>query len=94
MKHILSDEDTQAVLDILVEQLGVERAQLTPNAKAHADLGADSLEDVEIAMALEDRFNVSIPESLLEGRDWTVGDLLATLEQLLAAQKTGPVQSV
>ncbi len=62
MKHQLSEPDTKAVLDLLVEQLGVQRAQLTPDAKISEDLGADSLTVIEIAMAVEERFNLSIPD--------------------------------
>jgi acyl carrier protein len=87
MNNILSEQDRTAVLDILVEQLGVPQSQLTPNAKIHADLGGDSLEDVEIAMALEERFHISVPEDLMEG-DWTVGDLFQAVEELLAARSS------
>ena len=62
MNTILSDKDLQAILDILVEQLGVQRAQLTPEAKIQEDLGADSLTVIEIAMAMEERFHLSIPD--------------------------------
>ena len=84
MNNILSDKDTQAIFDILVEQLGVQRTQLTPNAKIRDDLGADSLEDVEIAMALEEHFHLSIPDEQLEAVS-TVGDLLETIGELLAS---------
>ena len=62
MSKILSEKDTKAVLDILTEQLGIEKAQLLPEARLEEDLGADSLTKVEIAMALEERFSVSIPD--------------------------------
>ena len=87
MNNILSDKDTQAIFDILVEQLGVQRAQLTPNAKIRDDLGTDSLEDVEIAMALEEHFHLSIPDEQLEAVS-TVGDLLETIAKLLATPKS------
>ena len=44
MKDVLSETDTNIVLDILVEQLGVEKSQLTHDARLEEDLGADSLE--------------------------------------------------
>ena len=84
MNNILSDKDTQALLDILVEQLGVQRAQLTPEAKIQEDLGADSLTVIEIAMAMEERFHLSIPDEQWETVS-TVGDLLEMLAKLLAS---------
>ena len=84
MNNILSDKDTQAILDILVEQLGVQRAQLTPEAKIQEDLGADSLTVIEIAMAMEERFHLSIPDEQWETVS-TVGDLLEMLAKLLAS---------
>jgi len=83
MNIMLSDNDKQAILDILVEQLNVQRAQLTPGAKIKEDLGADSLEVVEIGMALEERFHFSIPDEQWETVS-TVDDLLATMARLLA----------
>jgi len=66
MNNILSEKDTKAVLEILVEQLGVEESQLTPEARLEEDLGADSLEIVEIIMALEEQFQISIPDEASE----------------------------
>ena len=82
MNNILSERDTKAVLDILVEQLGVQEAQLTPEARLEEDLGADSLTLVEITMALEDRFDLSIPDEE-SGKVLTVGDLFEVLGELL-----------
>jgi len=82
MNNILSERDTKAVLDILVEQLGVQEAQLTPEARLEEDLGADSLTLVEITMALEDRFDLSIPDEE-SGKVFTVGDLFEVLVELL-----------
>ena len=83
MNTILSDKDTQAVLDILAEKLGVQRTQLIPHAKIQDDLGADSLTVIEIAMAMEERFHLSIPDDQWETVS-TVGDLLETIAKLLA----------
>lgn len=82
MNSILSEKDTKAVLGILVEELGVPEAQLTPDARLQEDLGADSLTLVEITMALEDRFNLSIPDEEWE-KVSTVGDLFEALGDLL-----------
>jgi acyl carrier protein len=82
MNNILSEKDTRAVLDILIEELGVEEAQLTPDARLQHDLGADSLTLVEITMVLEDRFNLSIPDEEW-GKVSTVEDLFEALGDLL-----------
>jgi acyl carrier protein len=87
MNNILSDNDTKVVLDLLVEQLGVQRAQLTVDARIQEDLGADSLTLIEIAMAIEDRFNLSIPDEQWETVS-TVGDLLETLAKLMATRSS------
>jgi acyl carrier protein len=85
MNHILSDNDTEAVHEILVEQLGVQKTQLTPDARLQGDLGADSLDVVEISMAVEDRFNVSLPDESVENVS-TVGDLQELLAGVLQKQ--------
>jgi acyl carrier protein len=82
MSNILSDKDTKAVLDILVEQLDVERLQLNPDARIQEDLGADSLTVIQIIMAVEEQFDMSFPDEQLE-RISTVGDLFETLANLL-----------
>ena len=82
MNHLLPEKDAKAVLEILTEELGVEQSQLTTDARLKEDLGADSLSLVEINMALEDRFNLSIPDEQLE-RVQTVGDIFELLAYLL-----------
>ena len=52
----------QRVKDIIVEQLGVKPEQVTPEAKFIEDLGADSLDTVELVMALEEEFEIEIPD--------------------------------
>ena len=82
MNNLLSETDTKAVLDILVEQLGVQKDQLTPEARLEEDLGADSLDKVEIIMSVAERFGISVPDELAE-RVSTVGDLFELLAELL-----------
>ena len=89
MNDYLSDTDTKAVLDILVEQLGLEKDQLTAEARLQEDLGADSLTIAEITLALEERFNLAIPDEQWE-RVSTVRDVLETLAELLHAQGKSP----
>ena len=52
----------QKVKDIIVEELGVEREKLAPEASFMEDLGADSLDTVELVMALEEEFEIEIPD--------------------------------
>lgn len=52
----------ERVKKIVVEQLGVDEEQITPTASFTDDLGADSLDTVELVMALEQEFNLEIPD--------------------------------
>ncbi|NUN93970.1 MAG: acyl carrier protein [Verrucomicrobiae bacterium] len=63
----------EKVKDIIVKQLGVEAAQVTPSAKFVEDLGADSLDVVELIMAFEEAFGADIPDGEAE-KLLTVGD--------------------
>ncbi|MBL0058196.1 MAG: acyl carrier protein [Elusimicrobia bacterium] len=54
------------VRDIIVEQLGVDAAQVKPEASFVNDLGADSLDTVELVMALEEAFDMEIPDEEAE----------------------------
>jgi acyl carrier protein len=55
-------EITEKVKQIISEQLGVEEAEVTPSASFVDDLGADSLDPVELVMALEEHFDIEIPD--------------------------------
>lgn len=65
----------QKVKEIIVEQLGVEESQVTENAKFVEDLGADSLDTVELVMALEEEFSLEIPDTDAE-KIRSVGDAI------------------
>lgn len=55
----------QRVKEILAEQLGVDVSKITAETDVATDLGADSLDLVEVLMSLEDEFNVSIPDEVI-----------------------------
>lgn len=63
------------VKDIIVEQLGVEPEKVTLEAKFIEDLGADSLDIVELIMAFEEKFSIEVPEEASEGLK-TVQDVI------------------
>ena len=68
------------VKDIIVEELGVEREKLTSEASFMEDLGADSLDTVELVMAFEKEFGIDIPDEDAE-KLRTVGDALTYLHK-------------
>jgi len=57
----------QKMIDIIVEQLSVEKEKVVPNASFVDDLGADSLDLVELIMAMEEGFDIEIPDEDAEG---------------------------
>jgi acyl carrier protein len=63
----------ERVKEIICEQLGVEEDEVTPQAKFIEDLGADSLDTVELVMAFEEEFDLEIPDEDAE-KIVTVGD--------------------
>ncbi len=67
------------VVDIIVEKLGVEKDEVKAEASFTNDLGADSLDTVELIMELEKEFGVTIPDSDAE-KIQTVGDAIAYIE--------------
>lgn len=78
----MSDQSTeQRVKTIIVEQLGVKPEQVTAEAKFIEDLGADSLDTVELVMALEEEFGNEIPDEQAEKLQ-SVGDVIKYIEDL------------
>lgn len=69
----------EKVKNIIVEQLGVEIAQVTEGAKFVDDLGADSLDTVELVMALEEEFSLEIPDDDAE-KITSVGDAVSYIK--------------
>jgi len=72
------------VKKIIVEQLGVDEAEVTEAASITDDLGADSLDQVELVMAFETEFNVDIPDEEAE-KIKTVGDAVKRVEEATAS---------
>jgi len=70
----------EKVKDIIVEELGVERDKLAEGASFMEDLGADSLDTVELVMAFEKEFDIDIPDEEAE-KLRTVGDALKYLHE-------------
>jgi len=70
----------EKVKDIIVEQLGVNPEQVTPTASFIEDLGADSLDTVELVMAFEEEFNVEVPDEDAEKLQ-TVGDVVTYITE-------------
>jgi acyl carrier protein len=68
------------VKKIIVEQLGVDESEVTPDASITDDLGADSLDQVELVMAFETEFNIDIPDEEAE-KIKTVGDAVARIDK-------------
>jgi acyl carrier protein len=73
-------EITEKVKQIISEQLGVEEAEVTPSASFIDDLGADSLDTVELVMALEENFDIEIPDEDAE-KIRTVQDAIDYIEK-------------
>ncbi|NOX19492.1 MAG: acyl carrier protein [Chlorobi bacterium] len=68
------------VKEIIMDKLGVEEAQITPEASFTNDLGADSLDIVELVMGFEQEFDISIPDDDAE-KIGTVGDAINYLSE-------------
>jgi acyl carrier protein len=71
--------DMKRVREIVAEQLGVDVEEVTPEASFTDDLGADSLDTVELVMALEEEFGIEIPDEDAE-KISTVGDAVTYIE--------------
>jgi acyl carrier protein len=91
LEQILIDEEEEMdrnemqkkVADIIANQLGVEKEMVTPEANVVDDLGADSLDVVELVMALEEAFDLEIPDEEAE-KIRTVKDILEYLGKTLS----------
>ena len=80
---MVDQEEIEArVRKVLAEQLAVEESQVIPDARFAEDLNADSLALVEAVLALEEEWNIEIPEEEMEGVK-TVGQAVALVHQKL-----------
>ncbi len=70
---------SEKVKEIIISKLGVDAAQITPQASFTNDLGADSLDTVELVMEFEKAFNIQIPDEDAE-KITTVGDVINYLK--------------
>ena len=83
MQPMSSEEVFDKVKEIIVEQLGVAETAITPDASFIDDLGADSLDIVELIMALEEEFDLEIPDADAE-KVVTVGDVVDYIKDHIA----------
>jgi len=72
----------EKVIKVVVEQLGVKEEEVKSDAKFIEDLGADSLDTMELVMALEEEFGVEIPDEDAE-KAKTVGDIITYIDNKL-----------
>lgn len=80
----MSDKSiADSVKDIIVDQLGVNADQVNPEAKFVEDLGADSLDTVELVMAFEEEFDVEVPDEDAEKLQ-SVGDVVTYINNAKA----------
>lgn len=82
----MSNNYEQKIKDIIVEQLGVAPEKVTPEASFIDDLGADSLDTVELIMAIEEAFDIEIPDEDAEKME-KVGDAIRYLKEHLETSK-------
>ena len=80
----MADSIEGRVKDIIVTELGVEEDQVTSEASFMEDLGADSLDTVELVMAFEEEFGIDIPDSDAEQMR-TVGDAVGYIRKAAAS---------
>ena len=74
----------ERVVDIVAEQLGVDREKVSPETSFVNDLGADSLDTVELVMELEEEFDINIPDDAAE-KIQTVGQAIDFIEKAQAS---------
>ena len=79
----MSNDNQKKIIDIVVDKLGVDINKVTPEAKFIDDLGADSLDTVELIMQFEEEFGIEIPDEDAEGL-LSVGQAVKYIESKLS----------
>ncbi len=82
---MVSEEIQKKVCDIVCKQLEVDAAKVSLETKFAEDLGADSLDQAELVMEIEDEFDINIAEDA-EGKIKTVGDLVTYIDAQLKSK--------
>ncbi len=75
VKDLTKEQLTEEICAIIEERLGVAASEITPEKSLINDLGADSLDSVELIMSIEQKFDISIPDDAAENIK-TVGDII------------------
>ncbi len=75
IKEMTTEQLTEEISAIIEERLGVAASEITPEKNLINDLGADSLDSVELIMSIEQKFGITIPEEAAENIK-TVGDII------------------
>jgi acyl carrier protein len=80
LEEFMAESIEDKVKQIIVDELGVEESEVTPNARFIDDLGADSLDTVELVMRFEEEFSIEIPDEDAE-KIQSVRDAIAYIEE-------------
>ena len=80
IQEAMAENIQEKVTEIIVEQLSVNADQVTPESKMIEDLGADSLDAVELVMAVEEEFGIEVPDEEAE-KLISVGDIISHVEK-------------
>ena len=83
IQRAMAESIVEKVTEIIVEQLSVTADQVTPESKMIEDLGADSLDAVELVMAVEEEFGIEVPDEEAE-KLISVGDIISHVEKAQA----------
>jgi acyl carrier protein len=80
LEELMAESIEEKVKQIIVDELGVDESEVTPNARFIDDLGADSLDTVELVMRFEEEFGIEIPDEEAE-KIQSVRDAMAYIEE-------------
>ena len=81
IKDLTPEEISKDIYDIIEDRLGVRASDIAPEKDLVKDLGADSLDSVELIMSIEQKFNIRIPDDAVENIK-TVGDIVAFVNNI------------